>query len=312
MKKILYTTLISSAILLTGCSEEKNQAYYLKNIDNAKAKKMECENKLKEIWKSKDEKAFEALRKDAECNAAINAIKEDREIKAEQERQAKEAQARIEIDKEKAKIKQELGQADWKAVAHYVVNSNCAQYSNQFSKTGFHIPKDNYQCQAMVEIYLENVELAKTDLLKFSYNDLITQEKEYCSKDKRKLSACDIWQQATGIQAEKAFEAQTLQELEKQKADHGMFNNKYPYTVSKAFEKAFKVKEQAVIENYTKNYDLLKQDYNQCVEKLKSIGDHYSKSEERIKVYDFYPCSQAKDARQKLGLPYDNFKTIME
>lgn len=311
MKKLLLTTLITSTLLLTACSE-KDKAYYLQNIDKAETKKAECENKLKEAWNKKDENAIKALKLDSECNAAIDAIKEDRKIKAEQERQAKEAKAREEIDREKVKIKQKLGQADWKAVAHYIVNSECAKHSNQFSKSGFVIPEDNYSCRAVEEIYQETVKLAKTELTKFSYNDLLAQEKEYCSKDKRPLSACSIWEIALGEQAEKAFESQDLPILEQQKSEYKMFYDKKPLSAKKAFEKVFKAKEQAVIENYTKNPDLLKQDYNQCVEKVKQIGDHYSKHEQRSAVTNFYPCSQAQAARRKLGFNYDNFQTPME
>lgn len=312
MKKILLASIVAATFAISGCSE-KDKAYYLQNIDKAEAKKTECENKIKEAWKSKDENTIKAVTQDAECNAAVEAIKEDRKIKAEQERLAREAQARAEIDKEKAKIKQELGQADWKAIAHFVVNSECGQkYKNSFSETGFAIPKDNSACRAVEEIYQEATEQGKAELVKFPYNDLLAQEKEYCGKDKRPLSACSIWQKALGEQAEKAFEAQDLQTLEKQKADHGMFSNKYPHSVSKAFEKAFKAKEEAVIANYTKNYDLLKQDYNQCVEKLQKIGNDWKKHEERSVVSDFYPCEQAKKARLKLGLGYDNFEKLME
>ncbi|STY62039.1 hypothetical protein M3704_00290 [Mannheimia haemolytica] len=311
MKKIVLAGIMSATFALTGCSE-KDKAYYLQNIDKAQTKVAECENKLKEAWKNKDENALKTLEKDAECNAAIQAVKEDRKIKAEQARKAAEAKAREEIDREKAKIKQELGQADWKAVAHYVVNSSCAKYVNQFSKTGFAVPKDNYACKAIEEIHLENLEAGKAELLKFPYDELRSQEKEYCAKDKRPLSACFIWEQALGEQAEKAFEAQDLQTLEKQKSEYAMFSDKQPISAKRAFEKAFKAKEEAVIENYTKNYEQLKQDYNQCVEKVKQIGDHYSKHEQRSAVTNFYPCSQAQAARRKLGLSYDNFQTPME
>ncbi|MEG9490903.1 hypothetical protein [Mannheimia indoligenes] len=311
MKKIIFASIIATTFALTGCSE-KDKAYYLQNIDKAEAKKTECENKAKEAWNKKDENALKALQKDAECNAAIDAIKEDRKIKAEIERKAAEAKAREEIEREKAKIKQELGQADWKATTHYVVNSDCAKYVNQFSKTGFVVPQNNYACKAIEEIHLENVELGKTELVKLPYDELLKQEKEFCAKDKRPLSACSIWETALGEQAEKAFETQDLPTLEQQKSEYAMFNNKKPLSAKRAFEKALKAKEQAVIENYTKNPEQLKQDYNQCVEKVKQIGDHYSKHEQRSAVTHFYPCSQAQAARRKLGLSYDNFQTLME
>ncbi|MDO4430218.1 MAG: hypothetical protein Q4B95_02825 [Lonepinella koalarum] len=311
MKKLLSATLITSVILLTACSE-KDKAYYLKNIDKAETKKNECENKLKEAWKNKDEKAFLTLEKDAECKAANEAIKENRKIKAEQERQAKEAKARIEIDNEKTKLKTQLGQADWKGIVHYFVNSDCAKYGNRFSEKGFIVPEENYHCRAAVEIYQENAEIAKSELLKFSFDELNSQEKAYCSQDKRDYSACYIWEQALGIQAEKAFEQQSLQELEKLYEDYQMYSNKRPLSAKKAFEKVFKAKEQATIENYTKNYNVLKQDYNQCVEKVAQVGNHYSKYKERAAITDFYPCAQARTARSKLGLGYDDFKTLME
>lgn len=311
MKKHLLTTLIISTFMLSACSE-KDKAYYLQNIDKAEAKKTECENKLKEAWNKKDENAIKALSQNVECNAAIEAIKEDRKIKAELELKAAEAKAREEIDREKAKIKQALGQADWKAIAHYIVNSDCAKYANRFSEKDFSIPQDNYACKAIEEIHLENVELGKAEFVKFPYDELLQQEKEFCSTDKRPLSACSIWEKALGEQAEKAFEAQDLATLEKQKSEYNMYDNKKPLSAKRAFENIFKAKEQAVIEQYTKNPDLLKQDYNQCVEKVKQIGDHYSKHEQRSAVTNFYPCSQAQTARSKLGLGYDNFQAPIE
>lgn len=309
MKKILLAIVMVATVGLAGCSEKKDKAYYLQNIDKAETKKAECEKKLIEALTNKDKKLVESLQQDAECQAAIDAVKEARQAKAEQERQAKEAKMREETDREKAKITQELGQTDWKGVLHYVVNSDCAQqYANMFSKSGFIVPKENYRCLAVEQLYAENLELGKAELSKLSYDELLNQEKDYCSKDKRPLSACALWETVLNEQAEKAFIEKSFEELDKQKAEYARYNDKHPASARKAFEKAFREKEKEVIENYTKNYDLLKQDYNQCIEKVKNIADYNA----RLAITDAYPCSQTKSARSKLGLAFDNFKTMME
>lgn len=310
MKKILFPSLIAMSLSLSACSEEKDQAYYLKNISKAEAKQSECGTKLTKAMQAKDEAAFKRLLEDAECKAAEQAIKEDKRIKREQEAAAKAALLQAEIDKEKARLQQELGDLDWKATAHYFVNSDCAKYG--IDERGFGIPEQNYTCRALAQLYKAQAEIGKDELVKFSYEELKSQEKTYCQQDKRKYSACSIWEEALAIQAEPFFEKQEFAQLEKQAEEYSMWRDNHPISERKAFEKIFKAKEQAIIESYIKDYASLKQTYNQCVEQLKQIGDHWKKHKERATVTQFYPCSQAQTARTKLGLGYDDFKTLME
>ncbi|MDO4430638.1 MAG: hypothetical protein Q4B95_04980 [Lonepinella koalarum] len=309
MKKHL-VTLVTSAIILSACSEE-DKAYYLKNIEKAETKNVQCELQMKQAWQNKDKNAIEKLAKDTECNAAKEAIKEDRKIKAALERQKKDAADRIKIEQEKAKIQQELGQADWKSAVRFFVNSNCAQYGNSINGE-FHVPEDNYHCKAAIEIYKDYLATAKNELLQLPFAELSAQEKNYCSQDKREFSACFIWESVLGEQAEKVFSAQEFQDLSRLQENYQKFNSKRPLNEIKAFEKVFNEKEQTIVDHYVKHYDVLKQDYNQCVTKLIQIGHHWKKHEEREAVKNSYPCSQTSKARRKLGLAYDDFNTFLE
>lgn len=310
MKKSMLAALLTSTLLLTGCNEEKDQAYYLKNLDKAQSKKAECEKVFKQAFEKNDKDAFEKLRKDLECQAADKAIKEDRQIKAEQERQAKEAVDRAEIDKLKVDWQKQLEGKNWQETAHLFVNSECAQYGNLFG--GFHVPKDNFSCRALVEIYEENVEKGKIELLKSSFEELAEQEKNFCNQDKRRYSACFIWEEALGVQATEHFAQMDIQSLEKLQDKYQQYNTKRPQKEAEAFRKIFETKGQEVIENYVKNPEQLKIDYNQCVDKLNAIGDQIKQYKAWSKVAESYPCTYASKARSKLGFSWDNFKTKLD
>lgn len=310
MKKITFTSILVATLSLSACNEEKDQVYYLKNIDKATAKKSECEAKIKQAIKAKDEATLNKIKQDAECHAAHNAVREDRRIKVEQEKAAQEALEQEEIKKEKIRLTQQLGQLDWQAVAHYFVNSDCAKYG--INEGGFGIPAENYICRATAQLYKEKAEQGKQILLSSPYEALRKEEKTYCNQDKRKYSACSIWEEALGIQAKSFFEQMDFAALEKQRDDYAMWGNKHPFSVKQAFEQIFKERENAIIENYTKQYGSLKQDYNQCVEQLSTIKDDLKNYQQRQAIFAYYPCSQAQKARVKLGLNDDDFKTKME
>ena len=77
MKKILLGVLVLG--VLAGCGE-KNEEYYFQNLDKAKDKMTACKADAEKAFKNKDEKAFEKVRNNVECNAASDALQKQRQI----------------------------------------------------------------------------------------------------------------------------------------------------------------------------------------------------------------------------------------
>ncbi|OCG61474.1 hypothetical protein [Gilliamella sp. GillExp13] len=77
--KVLKNVLIilTTAMVLTGC-EEKNEEYYLNNIDSANKKVEQCNQDLEKAFMARDKDGIEKIKKDPECRAAISAIKKDK------------------------------------------------------------------------------------------------------------------------------------------------------------------------------------------------------------------------------------------
>lgn len=291
------------AFSLTAC-EEKNKDYYLSHIDKAESKLASCEAELKQAVKAEDEAKIDKIYKDVECKSAKQALREHREAELERIRLEEEKKAQAAIAEQKAKIEKELSHLDWQGVAHYYVNNEC---STKWMK------KDDYTCLALKSFYEEKAQQGKEELSKKSLEALLSEKKAFCSKDKRQFSACDIWQQAVAEQGKSTFEQLSLVELYQKRNSEKYCEFDSPnYPACSAFRTVFKEKQNEVVNAYSQNYELLKTDYNQCVTALKKVGDHYSKYKEREAITDNYPCVETQQARNKLGLGYDSFKTLME
>lgn len=96
MKKILLGVLVLG--VLVGCGE-KNEEYYFQNLDKAKDKIAVCEADLEKAFKNKDEKTFEKVSNNAECNAANDALKKQRQIEYEKAYKERELQAKLAAEK---------------------------------------------------------------------------------------------------------------------------------------------------------------------------------------------------------------------
>ncbi|MDP8052729.1 hypothetical protein QJU23_09930 [Pasteurella atlantica] len=294
-----------SALLLTGCSE-KDKAYYLSHIDNAKSKLKQCEKQMFEAMSSKDKEKFEAIRKDKECIAADQAIRENRKIQIEKARLEKEALEKSEISKARKKLNEKFAKLDWKEIAYQYVNSDCAKK--------LFISSNDYLCRAFKALYDEKAEQGKTALLKNSLEQLFELKKTYCAKDQRRYSTCDIWKSAVKEQSATEFSKLDFEQLDRQKNKYCEYGSKY-YDACSTLQDVAREKENIVIEQYVKNYDALKKVYNQCIAKiteLAKIDNSFGFYSKRNAILENYPCSQARSARSKLGLPYDNFKTLMD
>ncbi|MDP8079289.1 hypothetical protein [Phocoenobacter skyensis] len=173
------------------------------------------------------------------------------------------------------------------------------------------ISSNDYLCRAFKALYDEKAEQGKTALLKNSLEQLFELKKTYCAKDQRRYSTCDIWKSAVKEQSATEFSKLDFEQLDRQKNTYCGYGSKFYDACSTLLDVARK-KENIIIEQYVKDYESLKKDYNQCVTKLAEIGDSYKLYKQRAKVSKNYPCPQARSARSKLGLPYDNFKTLMD
>ncbi|MGQ0286568.1 hypothetical protein ACT2CV_05120 [Pasteurellaceae bacterium 22721_9_1] len=298
MKKIILFILCFGVV---ACSE-KNKEYYLANPDKAEQKWQQCRKAMDNAFMSNDKSSFEKTEKDPECKASREAIIELRKQKEEQERLEKEAKEKAAIEEARQKLDQEFGQLDWQEFTRQFVNTQCATN---------YIREDDYPCRALKSIYDEKTSKAKAELTKLTFADLLGQEKQYCGRDQRKFSACSVWEEAITEVGKSHFDAIPFQELEKINDKFCVYDGRR-LAACHIFEKVKKQKGKEIINAYVQNYDGLKQDYNQCVKRLAEIGDNWKKYKEREAVSNYYPCPQARDARSQLGLPYDNFKTLME
>lgn len=299
MKKLIMTGIVLS---LLGCGE-KDQAYYLKNPDQAEAKFQQCEHKISQAIKNNDKKAFEQAQKDTECQAAYNARKEHKRQQSEKERLEREAKEKALIEEAKQKLHAEFGKLEWQEFAAQYVNTECAK--------GY-IGQRDYACRALKSLYDDKVAEGLAQLEKLSFDELKNQQKQYCSRDKRQFSACDIWKKALVASGEQHFGKLAIAELSPLKTQVCTYDDQHNDTICTTWQKIYNQKSKEAIDFYLKNYDALKQDYNQCIQRLAEIGNHWRDREKRETVSDYYPCAQARDARSQLGLGYDNFKTLME
>lgn len=282
------------ALGLTAC-KEKDEAYYLEHIDDAKAKMEQCEKDARSAMEAKDKDALEKLMaKGSECNLANNAIREHKRQEWEKEKQARQAQKAAEIAQEKAKLQQQYGEQSWQEFAKTFTNSACA---NRWDSKP--------ECEAMKALYAEKTDPAIAQFSQQPLQDLLAQEAQYCKQDKRRYSACDVWQKGVELRATQDFEAMSLEELNKLKAYDNDYTKDQP---NNAWRKVFKAKSEAYVEQLTQNYDQLKEVYNACVDRASSAKGW----EQKYKVTGDYPCRQASYARTRLQLPSDDFKTKMD
>lgn len=299
MKKFLFAGLI---LTLTACGE-KDQEYFLKNPEKAEAKYQQCQKEMKEAFAKLDEKAYKKAQKDPECVAAHAARQELRRQQAEKERLEREAKEKALLEENKQKLNQEFGQLAWQDFATQFVNTQCATA---------YISNRDYHCRALKSLYEDKVAEAMTQLGKLSFEELKGQEKQYCSRDKRRFSVCDIWKGALATSADKHFDQLDIAQLSPLKNQMCSYDNNHNATICNSWQQVYNQKNKEVVDAYIKNYDALKQDYNQCIQRLAEIGNHWKDREKREAVSDYYPCAQAREARSTLGLSYDNFKTLME
>ena len=292
---------------LAGC-EKKNQEYYLKNIDSAKEKLKECRNDIDKAISQKDEKLFEKIKNDTECQAAENAIKEDRILQAKLEKERKEAEEKQALETEMAAIRNQIAGKSWqKSINEYMKVEEC----NKFYTTSS--PK----CKAWKIVYDEKVDEGKKELKQLPYEDIKEQMISICKLDQRQGSNCAVAQSALEEKATEDLANDDIQTIESKKP---LYCAEDTYTLNacrKSWEKAFDRESDKHVKLFTDNDDEFITTFNSCVDKMEAIEKQNLKWDEQNslerKIKETYPCYQAKEAYIKRGMGYSvNFKNKIE
>lgn len=287
---------IFSLILGVSACSDKDESYYLNHIDEAQSKMKQCKVDLAKAMKSKDETEFMKLTDSkSECSIVDKALSKHRQEQWEIEIQEKKVKDDAELANIKAEIQQQYGSQSWQDFTKSFIKSKCDHFS--YDK----------KCQAMFALYEEKMKLAITEMRKKSLDELLADKELYCKQDQRLYSTCDVWQTAVGEQAKQVFSQLTLDKLYTLK-DKYPPEGYPPRQPNKAWSEVFDQKEKEFIQLLTEKYDNLRSIYNICVDQVKQEKDW----QKQLKVIQGVPCSQAKQARSKLNLPYDDFTTKME
>ena len=287
---------IFSLILGVSACSDKDESYYLNHIDEAQSKMKQCKVDLAKAMKLKDEAEFMKLTDSkSECSIVDKALSKHRQKQWEIEIQAKKAKDDAELANIKAEIQQQYGSQSWQDFTKSFIKSKCDHFS--YDK----------KCQAMFALYEEKTKLAITEMRKKSLDELLADKELYCKQDQRIYSTCDVWQTAVGEQAKQVFSQLTLDKLYTLK-DKYPSEGYPPRQPNKAWSEVFDQKEKEFVQLLTEKYDNLRSIYNICVDQVKQEKDW----QKQLKVIQGVPCSQAKQARSKLNLPYDDFTTKME
>lgn len=287
---------IFSLILGVSACSDKDESYYLNHIDEAQSKMKQCKVDLAKAMKSKDETEFMKLTDSkSECSIVDKALSKHRQKQWEIEIQEKKVKDDAELANIKAEIQQQYGSQSWQDFTKSFIKSKCDHFS--YDK----------KCQAMFALYEEKTKLAITEMRKKSLDELLADKELYCKQDQRLYSTCDVWQTAVGEQAKQVFSQLTLDKLYTLK-DKYPSEGYPPRQPNKAWSEVFDQKEKEFVQLLTEKYDNLRSIYNICVDQVKQEKDW----QKQLKVIQGVPCSQAKQARSKLNLPYDDFTTKME
>lgn len=88
--------------------------------------------------------------------------------------------------------------------------------------------------------------------------------------------------------------------------------DKRQYSVCQVWKETVEQQEKEIIENYVKNYESLKNDYNQCIDKMLAAKKQPQSWKLTSDIRDSYPCQQTVKARSQLQLGYSLGEEKME
>lgn len=311
MKKILLGVLVLA--VLAGCGE-KNEEYYFQNLDKAKDKMAACKADAEKAFKNKDEKAFEKVRNDVECNAASDALQKQRQIDYEKKIQEQELEKKLAAEKREAEIAEfkkklieEHKEQPWQDKLTSALKFECQRV--MFAEPAI-------DCVAWESFQTDAINEGLKSLEASSFDEVVAQEKEFCSRDKREGSACTVWGKSLVQKTADSVAKLDLFELEAQK---GQFcdNKVLPYQVCQTWNKRWDEQSALLVKLFVDDFDLFKKTYNACVADVATVKSQklgWSKESEVMnKITRYAPCYQASQAYSKRGLGYStSFKEPIE
>lgn len=298
---------LAAVLTLTGCGE-KNEEYFLKNIDAAHKKIDECNKALEKAFTAKDRDTFEKAGKNIECQAAISAVQKDKRLKYELEQKRKEAEKKEAIQSELTAIRKQLNSLSWNdSINEYLKVEDC---NRSFSLT--RSPK----CEAWKTVYDEQVDKGKKDLKQLSFDDLKIKMQSFCKLDKRMGSNCAVAQKALEEKANDELASADIQTIESEKSKYCASDIENLSVCYNSWHAAWKNKGDEFVKRYTENNAEFITTYNSCVDKLKEVDAQKLKWNEKNKltrsIREGYPCSQVREAYSKRGMGYSNFNKKIE
>lgn len=302
--KLLPLALIG-AMALAGC-EEKNEEYFLKNIDAATEKLEQCTQDFKKAFMAKDKNAAEKVSNNPECLAAESAIKKDKQLKDEQEKQRKEAEQKQAIDSAMADIQKQINGLTWTdVIEEYLKIDEC-------KKALFSSTSGNPKCVAWETIFKEKVDEGKKELKQLSFDQLKTKMTSLCKLDKRTISNCSIAQEALQEKATEELANDDLQTIKAKEPIYCADDLKLLAVCRVAWNNAWQNQHNKLVKFYTQNNTEFVTTYNACIDKLEQVKAENSDFLKGIQLEETirqtYPCRQVKDAYIERGIGYAPFE----
>ncbi|MWP47647.1 hypothetical protein [Gilliamella sp. Pas-s27] len=299
--------ILTTTMVLTGC-DEKNEEYYLNNIESANKKVEQCNKDLEKAFIAKDKSGIEKVEKDPECRAAMSAIQKDKKIKYELEKKRKEDERKQAVESEMSAIRQQVSGMSWgESVNEYLKVDDCKS-SFSFNKS----PK----CEAWETVYNEKVDEGKNELKQLSFNEIKAKMQSLCKLDKRTGSNCSVAEKALEEKAADELANADIQTIESKKSLYCAEDLVFQSACSVSWEKAWKKESDKYVKFYIENNADFVATYNSCIDKLEAVKAQKLNWNEENKlqkvIKEGYPCSQVKDAYSKRGMGYSWFDKKIE
>ena len=310
MKKILLGVLVLG--VLVGCGE-KNEEYYFQNLDKAKEKVASCKEEAGNAFKNRDDKAFDKVRNNPECNAASDALQKQRQIEYEKKVQAQELERKLAAEKReseiaefKNKLIEEHKEQPWQDKLTSALKFECQR--EFFAEPGV-------DCVAWESFHEDAINEGLKTLEASSFDDVVAKEAEFCSRDKRRGSACTVWQKSLEQKTTALVSELNLFDLEAQKAQF-CDNRSFPREVCQAWSNRWDEQSKLLVKVFMDDFDVFKDTYNACVTDIATIKSQklgWSKEHDAISaITRSAPCYQARDAYSQRGLGYSEFDKTIE
>ena len=304
--KVIGLVLIAE-LSLVRC-EKKNQEYYLKHIDSAEKKLKDCRNDLDLAFRQKDDKLIEKIRNHTECQAAKNAINEDRILQAKLEQERKAAEEKLALETEMTTIRNQIADKSWqKSINEYLKIEGC--------NVLFSAPSP--KCKAWEIVYSEKVDEGKKELKQLPFEDIKAQMMSLCKFDRRQGSNCAVAQLVLEEKATEDLVNADIQTIDSKKSLYCAEDIYFLKVCKNSWQNAWNKESDKQVKFFTDNDDEFIKTFNSCADKIADIEELNLEWREKNtlehKITGTYPCYQAKKAYIERGLGYSvDFKKKIE